>query len=611
MFEEIGLFNGSNAMLENILNQLDQMSIGMAIPIGLLITVLATGLLYVLLFYILRPIFRNFERDIAIVSLNISAYPSLIVFAIMTLRLAFGKLFGIEIPAAIDHIFNAVIIVAISYWSSQLFLQVFIYYVKEYTEKSEVMWDDVLLPIASAVVPVLIYMTGAFLVLGSFGIDLSGLWVTLGGATFVLGFALQDILANFFSGIVLLIDTPFRFGDILLLEDGSIGMLRRIGVRVTQLYIFSTHSEVYIPNSVLQGQKLTNLSRPTTLFYYSITIEIPPEADIEETKKLLQEVVLAHPDTLGDMDTKLEVIDKYYNAEDSDPSLLEQQEVGKLRLLTEQAVNEKLEEIEQSLESLVVTMQFAEKGGLTEDEIENVQQEYQGVLELIGLQIIDDESNNRNGFDLEENTEEGMIELIRQWYRAWLRDPNLLDADQFLISDEWERKIDFLKRRSQRLYQKIANPKADETRLDDYVMELSTWLKEKLKVKREKWQEPQIRMTGIIHNEVSYFIGLEVTFFVDDIKLEDGKRGERVKSQIYQEIFRHLKPTYLTWNASQEHLMQEDTDNGDTDKMVDLATDRSFVQTGIDTATAKQGFAFYLSVGKNKPAVKSAKNRDE
>ena len=611
MFEEIGLFNGSNAMLENILNQLDQMSIGMAIPIGLLITVLATGLLYVLLFYILRPIFRNFERDIAIVSLNISAYPSLIVFAIMTLRLAFGKLFGIEIPEAIEHIFNAAIIVAISYLSAQLFLQVFIYYVKEYTEKSEVMWDDVLLPIASAVVPVLIYMTGAFLVLGSFGIDLSGLWVTLGGATFVLGFALQDILANFFSGIVLLIDTPFRFGDILLLEDGSIGMLRRIGVRVTQLYIFSTHSEIYIPNSVLQGQKITNLSRPTTLFYYSISIEIPPEADIEETKKLLQEVVLAHPDTLGDMDAKLEVIDKYYNAEDSDPSLLEQQEVGKLRLLTEQAVNEKLEEIEQSLESLVVTMQFAEKGGLTEDEIENVQQEYQGVLELIGLQIIDDESNNRNGFELEENTEEGMIELIREWYRVWLRDPNLLDADQFLISDEWERKIDFLKRRSQRLYQKIANPKADETRLDDYVMELSMWLKEKLKVKREKWQEPQIRMNGIIHNEVSYFIGLEVTFFVDDIKLEDGKRGERVKSQIYQEIFRHLKPTYLTWNTSQEHLMQENTDNGDTDKMVDLATDRSFVQTGLDPATAKQGFAFYLSVGKNKPAVKSAKNRDE
>lgn len=604
-------------MLENILNQLQQlnwegMSAEIAIPIGIAIVALATGLLYVFLFYILRPIFRNFERDIAIVSLNISGYPSLIVFAIIMLRLIYGKIFGLEIPAAIDSIFTATIIITISYWSAQLFRQVFIYYIKEYTEKSEVMWDDVLLPIASAVIPVFIYMTGAFLTLGSFGIDLSGLWVTLGGATFVLGFALQDILANFFSGIVLLIDTPFRFGDILLLEDGSIGMLRRIGVRVTQIYVFSNHCEVYIPNSVLQGQKLTNLSRPTSLFYYSISIEIPPEADIEETKKLLQEIVLAHPDTLGDMDVKLEAIDRYYNSEESDNHLLEQQEVGKLRLLTEQAVNEKLEEIEQSLESLVVTMQFAEKGGLTEDEIENVQQEYQGVLDLIGLQIVDED--NRNGFELEENTEEGMIELIRQWYRAWLKDPNLLDADRFFISDEWERKIDFLKRRSQRLYQKIANPKADETRLDDYVMELSTWLKEKLKVKREKWQEPQIRMTGIIHNEVSYFIGLEVAFFVDDIKLEDGKRGERVKSQIYQEIFVHLKPTYLTWNASQENLMKEETetaDNDKNDKLVDLATDRSFVQTGLDPTTAKQGFAFYLSVGKNKPALKSAKNRDE
>ena len=46
-----------------------------------------------------------------------------------------------------------------------------------------------------------------------------------------IGFAIKDILANFFSGIVLLIDTPFQFGDVLRLEDGSLGMLKKIGVR--------------------------------------------------------------------------------------------------------------------------------------------------------------------------------------------------------------------------------------------------------------------------------------------------------------------------------------------------------------------------------------------
>ncbi|MEG4347533.1 mechanosensitive ion channel family protein [Microcoleus sp. A003_D6] len=595
-------------MLENIFHQFDTLNIISKLSICLLLTALGTGLLYLIIFYILRPIFRNFERDIAIVTLNVSAYPALIVFAIFGLKITFGKLVSPDIFAAIEHILTPILIITISYWSVQLFIEVFIYYLKEYTKKTEVMWDDVLLPILSAVVPVIIFLGGGVLVISSFGVDLSGIWVALGGATFVLGFALQDILSNFFSGVVLLIDTPFRFGDILLLEDGSIGMLRRIGIRVTQLYIFSNHCDVYIPNSVLQGQKLTNLSRPTSLYYNSIEIEIPSEGNLEDSKKLMQEIVLAHPDTLGDMDAKLEVIDRYYNAEGSDAALVEQQEVGKSRLMAEQEVNLKLEEIEQALESLVVTVQFAEKGGLTQDERENVQQEYLAILELFGFQVIEATEDSRAVVNFEEYNEEGLIELIRQWYRIWLRDPNLLDDDQYFISEEWEQKINLLKRRSQRLYQKISNPQADETRLDDYVLDIIKWIKEKLKVPRKKWQEPQIRMIGMNHDDSSVYLELQIGFFVDDIKLEDGKRGDRVRSQIYQEIFNNLRNTYLNWNGIKPIGEEESEDNGNAvDASINQSPVSSFVQTGLDPTTAKQGFAFYLSVGRNKPGVKSPK----
>jgi len=555
----------ATAMLEILLHQLEQlhkMNSWSLIPISLLITAFLTGILYILLFYILRPIFRAFEgskADIALVTLNVSASPALIVFAIISLKITFDKLIAIAILPAIQSILTASLIIAFSYWFVQLFIQIFIYYVKRYTQQTEAMWDDVLLPILEAVIPVIVYIFAAGLVLKSFGVDLSGIWVALGGATFVLGFALQDILANFFSGIVLLIDTPFRFGDILLLEDGSIGMLRKIGIRVTNLYIFSTHCDVYIPNSVLQGQKITNLSRPTSFYHHSISLEIPSECDLDESKKLIEEIVLAHPDTLGDIEHKLEVMTEYYNDEESDSLLIEQQEIGKARVMTEQAVNLKLEEIEQALEALVVTVQFAEKGGLTQDEMENVQQEYQGILELMGFQLIAETNNNRTVFNFDENNDgEGVVELIREWYRNWIQDPNLLDEDQFFISDEWERKINLLKRRAQRLSQKISNPQADESRLDDYVTDFIKWLKEKLKAPRKKWQEPKISMTGMNHDEESsYFVGLEISFFVDDIKLEDGKRGERVKSQIYQEIFRHFKNTYLNL----EELEEENSNN--------------------------------------------------
>lgn len=101
-----------------------------------------------------------------------------------------------------------------------------------------------------------------------------------------------------------------------------------------------------------------------------------------------------------------------------------------------------------------------------------------------------------------------------------------------MIPDEWELKINMLKRRVQRLFQKISNPQREETRLDDYVTELKQWLRERFKEPRRKWQEPQILITGTNHDGDSIYIEFKLNFFVDEIKLENGRRGDRVSSQI-------------------------------------------------------------------------------
>ncbi|MBD1830690.1 mechanosensitive ion channel family protein [Microcoleus vaginatus GB1-A2] len=519
----------------------------------LAISAIATILLYGVSFYILRSIFRKFERDIALVTLNVSMYPVLIAFVLVSLKFTFHRLIEIEVIEGLDRVLTASLIVVVSYWFIQLFSQVFIYYLKEYTKQTEVMWDDVLLPLLDAVVPVVIVVFASVLVLKSFGVDLTGIWVTLGGATFIIGFAVKDILANFFSGIVLLIDTPFQFGDVLRLEDGSVGMLRKIGVRVTQLYMLENHCDVYIPNSVLQGQNITNLSRPTSYYFYSTKIEVLQDYQLDDAKQVMEAVILAHPDTLGNIDKKLEFMDYYYNLL-ADKNLAKQQGLGKLRLLAESEVNLKLEEIDQALETLAVTLQFAEKGGLTQDEIDNVQQEYRDVLSLIGLSVITTTKNNGSVFEFQETRSDStLIKLVRDWYRAWIRDPNLLNEDESVIPDEWELKINRLKRRAQRLFQKISNPQREETRLDDYVMELKHWLRERFKEPRRKWQEPQILMTGMNHDESGIYIEFKLNFFIDDIKLENGRRGDRVSSQIYEEVVRYLKRSLPTEPESQEH----------------------------------------------------------
>jgi MscS family membrane protein len=57
----------------------------------------------------------------------------------------------------VDRILLASIIVTATYWLLRLFNQVVIYYLKEYAQQTEIMWDNVLIPLLEGVIPVLIF----------------------------------------------------------------------------------------------------------------------------------------------------------------------------------------------------------------------------------------------------------------------------------------------------------------------------------------------------------------------------------------------------------------------------------------------------------------------
>ena len=535
--------------------------------VSLLITVGGAVGLYVILFYLLRSLFRKFERDIVLVTLNVSAYPALSLFVLICLRITFRNTDSLGSIIWMDRLLLGSIIVAASYLTLQLFSQVIIYYLKEYAETTEIMWDRVLIPLLEGVIPGLIVLIGVSAILQlCFGLDLTGAWLTLGGGAFVVGFAAKDILANFFSGIVLLLDSPFQFGDVLRIESESgsksqLGILRKIGVRVTHLYLFETHTEVYIPNAVMQSHKITNLSRPIEPIYYSTPIEFDPNCNLERVKRVMQEIIQAHPDTLGNIETKIDCLSRYYNWEESAGSSITKKENGRQRLLAENKVNEKLDEIEQALEALIVTLQFAEQGGLTQDEIATIQEEYELILESIGFKIVVQKSRRqrsflnlkqmRVSFLLEETQDsDSLIYLVRNWYRIWLRDPNVVNRDEYVLPEIWERKIYLLKKRTHKLYQKILNPLQEETRLDDYVRQLVRWLRDRFKQARSEWQEPEIRLERVKKDKGFTYIEFSLNYYVDDIRLEDGERGMRVNSDIHREIMLHLKDACISGQNS-------------------------------------------------------------
>lgn len=506
-----------------------------------------------LLTLVLRPVLRNLKSDIPLVILNVTQGPLLAVAVLLATKQV--------LPEDVEwgqRGLNAAIVAAVTFWVAQLITKVLTYYLKQYAEKSEAAWDDVLIPILEAALPIIIYLLGGFTLLQTLNIDLSGLWVALGGITFVLGFALRGILSNFFSGLVLLIDTPFQFGDVISMPDGSLAIIQKIGLRVTQLYIIETNCEMYVPNGQLEAQNITNLSRPSPSIYYSLELTMTTGVKQKLGMQIIREVVTSHPDTLGDIDDKLQAIEKFYTltegiafSVEEGEGKLSKKEAGRLHLTAEKEVNEILVKMRQSLEDLVAKIEYLEAGGLEASEVRTIQTYYLDVLKLAGLELVSERQGKRKSARLTETAEEGenLLRAVRNWYECWSKDPILSEEDCQILKQDWEIKLERLKARMERLFQKLSRPQGDETRLDDAVAELLQWLEERFKsIEASRLYEPKIWIEELkmdVYDPGKTATTLKVKFFVDNIKLEQCQRGYRVKSEVYGEIMRRFRESYI------------------------------------------------------------------
>jgi len=503
-------------------------------------TKISEYIIYLLVFFVLNKSLQLLDNDLPIVFLNITKYPALITLCILNIRFIASKLNEPVFIVYVNFALTIILLVVITIWIEAVFKKIIFYSLKSYISKTELLWVSVLLPVLEAVFIVILYIfIFAFFLNRVLGIDLNGIWVSIGGAGFIIGLSLENILSNFFSGVFLLIDTPFSFGDILILEDESICVVKKIGLRVTHMYIFKSHCDIYIPNNILQKQKITNLSRPTRYHQCTNKIQFPSMWNIARAKEQIRDVLLAHPDILGNIHAKLEFIDQYFQ----DENMLIFQSRGKARIISESKVIEKLDEIDITLEVFISTIEYSLKNGLDKGEIAFIQEEFIGILDLLGLVIMNEDDNSRNLSLQEANNQESLIESVRNWYREIINDENILEEDTFTISYEWELKIKVLIKRITKLAQKIMIINIDETRIYEVVADEKLWLKENFKQPQLKWQDPQVIMSALTYSEE--YVQFTLLFFIDSPNFEYGKRVERITSQINEEIIKIFKKDYI------------------------------------------------------------------
>ena len=144
---------------------------------------------------------------------------------------------------------------------------------------------------------------GIIVSLGIMGLDFTSLAIVAGGLSVGIGIGLQDIVANFVSGLVLLFEQSLKPGDVIEL-DGHISRVEKINLRATIVRTL-THEELIIPNANFTTNQVKNLTKSDRLVRVTIPFGVSYKSDPELVRELAVDTGRQHPLVLADPPPRL------------------------------------------------------------------------------------------------------------------------------------------------------------------------------------------------------------------------------------------------------------------------------------------------------------------
>lgn len=147
------------------------------------------------------------------------------------------------------------------------------------------------------VVRALVFVIGALVLLGTYGISVTPILTTFGIGGVAIALGLQDTLGNLFAGMQVTLAGNIRVGDFIRLESGEEGYIEDIHWRATRIRTIP-NNVVLIPNAKLAQSVVTNYHLPDQELAVLVDVGVHYSSDLEQVERVATSTartVLAKP----------------------------------------------------------------------------------------------------------------------------------------------------------------------------------------------------------------------------------------------------------------------------------------------------------------------------
>jgi len=141
---------------------------------------------------------------------------------------------------------------------------------------------------------VIVLAGGIFLLLSIWKINITPLLASAGIAGVAVALAAKETLSNFFGGVTVLLDQPYKVGDYIVLDSGERGEVVEVGLRSTRI-LTRDDVQISIPNAIITNTKVINESAPEPRFRIRIKVGVAYGSDIDQVEEVLLKTAHENP----------------------------------------------------------------------------------------------------------------------------------------------------------------------------------------------------------------------------------------------------------------------------------------------------------------------------